>query len=176
MNYFTPDLILRVGSPDDAIADAASEEWEVVHERYLKHLDSIKPRLPKSVQSLLANYCLHDAKVLALGNPEEDAKKLTFILRLAAPRTQLLRLTYRLASDPKWTFHREIGEEAASEIWLYDELDISSGNEYPVFQQSIVFNAGVELKLDFYDLDLELYNTVPIPYEGRQTSPLRSAS
>src|SRR6266702_2502002 len=59
------DIVVR--GEDEKVAANASAEWDKVHQAYLKHLDTIRLKLPKSVQVLLNDYCLHDAKVISMG-------------------------------------------------------------------------------------------------------------
>jgi hypothetical protein len=44
MKYFTPDLLARFGSSDEAVADAAEKEWDGKQKEYRKYLQSISAR------------------------------------------------------------------------------------------------------------------------------------
>ena len=61
MKFFTPDLLLRFGSDDDEVADAAQADWEKSDIAYKKHLTKILPGLPRNVQHFVKHFCLHDA-------------------------------------------------------------------------------------------------------------------
>jgi hypothetical protein len=57
MKYFTPDLIERLGSTDEAVAGAAHEEWEGALQRYESYLQSIDAELPKHIRNLANSSC-----------------------------------------------------------------------------------------------------------------------
>ena len=160
MKRFSPELLLRFGSEDDKVATSASAEWDKAHQAYLKHLDTIRPKLPKSVQVLLNNYCLHDAKVISMGR---DERLFSILLQLEEPRDKGILLTYKLMSQPKFKRHPSLAEEGAPLEWLYDELDLLDDDKprkeetFQVFTHSILFAGGRELQLAFYELELQEY-------------------
>src|SRR5436853_357764 len=98
MKYFTPDLLARFGSDDDAVADAASAEWEQVHATYLQHLQSIRAELPRRVRHLLDRFNLHDARVSTLA---VDRELLSVTLQFGDARGGGVQLNYRLTAEPK---------------------------------------------------------------------------
>lgn len=155
MNYFTPDLLARFGSADDAVADAASEEWERASERYHEHLAALRPRLPRSVKQLLKVFCLHDAKVLTL--TFDDKPYFSLFLEIknpGKPRDRFLELRYHVTRRPviqRHQFEREDG--APLRWWLYDEIDVPDKERYE-FTHSILFTGGYELQLSFTGLRL----------------------
>jgi hypothetical protein len=59
MKYMTPELIARVRSSDDAVAEPAAEEWERRGEAYRRDLAQIEQDLPRAVRGVLDDYCLH---------------------------------------------------------------------------------------------------------------------
>jgi hypothetical protein len=122
MKYFTPDLMLRYASQDDAIVEAADEEWERQQEAYLNRLKQLDPLLPRSLRSLLKRYYLHDAKVSTLAMNEGSTFVVT--LQLDGSGNGGLQLTYRLTAPLKIQRHPEIDEGATPLEWLYDEVEL----------------------------------------------------
>ena len=160
MKRFTPELILRFGSEDDEVAASASAEWDKVHQAYLERLDTIRQKLPKSVQVLLNDYYLHDAKVVSMGR---DERLFSILLQLKGPSDKGILLTYKLVSPPRFKRHPFLAEEGAPLEWLYDELDLLEDDEpwkeetFQIFTHSILFTGGRELQLAFYELELQEY-------------------
>jgi hypothetical protein len=146
MKRFTPDMILRYGSEDDAVALAASEEWERQQAAYVRHLKEIGPKLPRSLRSLLKRYYLHDAKVstIALGGRSTFA----LTLQLDGRGNGGLQLTYRLTAPLQIHRHPEIVESGRPLEWLYDEVDLVN-TEPATFQHNILLTDGSELELRF---------------------------
>src|SRR5262249_12212126 len=133
MKYFTPDLLARFGSPDDTIANAASEEWERAQAAYLEYLQAIRPTLPKGGRQLLDRFCLHDARVLARIFDERPVFSIVLQPQKPRdPRDQLLELKYRLARPPKFARQQPPPEDGTPlQWWLYDEIGVV--NDEPVF-------------------------------------------
>jgi hypothetical protein len=81
MKYFTPELLKRYASKDEAIAEAADAEWERACKAYRKHLHAIQPKLPKPAQDFLQHYNMHDARLITFGvGKEADTLSLLFQL------------------------------------------------------------------------------------------------
>ncbi len=169
MKFFTPDLLLRFGSPDDAVANAAQEEWEEIHRHYLDHLEKLRPKLPRGVKPLLRKFCLHDARLIALGL-RHDNRELFLMLELDRPHHQGLTLTYDLTRRPELIRHPELSKPGTPIEWLYDELDLGKGGEHPIFRHSILFTGGRELELTFRTLRLTAFEKVLGPTtEGKES-------
>src|SRR5271168_4984830 len=99
MKYFTKDLIERYGCMDnEAVFLAADAEWEAALERYAAYLQTIRPDMPESVRRLDEDFCLHDARVLSMGQRGD-----TFVisLQLDTPAKELLTITYTIAGSPE---------------------------------------------------------------------------
>jgi len=160
MKYFTPDLMLRYGSQDDDIADAANEEWEHRQEVYLGRLKELGSKLPRSLRSLLKHFYLHDAKVSTLALD----KRSTFflILQLDGSGNGGLQLTYRLTAPLKIHRHPEIDEGATPLEWLYDEVELLN-EEPPTFQHNILLNDGSELEVRFRGLIVKRFQKMLSP-------------
>jgi hypothetical protein len=162
MKFFTPDLLFRFGSEDDATADAANEEWERANDKYLQRLQKIRHLLPRGARSLLRNHCLHDARVVMLGVPEGH-RVISLLLELDTPRDQGLLLRYDLQKPPALLKHAELAEIGTPLEWLYDEFDVAKPVQRPVFTHSILFTGGRELRLTFRNLLLTPFAKVLVP-------------
>jgi hypothetical protein len=133
-------------------------------------VEVIRPKLPKSVQSLLDRFSLHDAALAAFGldRDDEGQKSVLIGLQLDSPSNQGLRLSYRLAGPMKVIFHLQHPREGAELLWLYDEVDVEEvalpgGGRVSVFTHSILLSEGVELRLPFYDLSINRYENFLTP-------------
>jgi hypothetical protein len=160
MKYFTPDLILQFGSNDDAIANAASAEWDRLQEVYLRHLKKIGPKLPRSMRSLLKRYYLHDARVCTMAIDEGSTLAIT--LRLDGEGNGWLQLTYRLAEGPTIHPHPEVAEREAPMEWLYDEVGLVKGKP-STFQHNILFTNGRELEVRFHNVTVKHFRKLLSP-------------
>lgn len=163
MKYFTPDLLARFGSMDDAVADAAHQEWEEVNAKYLEHLREIRPKLPRAAKSLLRHHCLHDAKLLALGI-RRDGLAISMFLELDAPHDRAISLSYDLTKRAELLKHPALSEPGTPLEWLYDEFNIVTKRRgRPLFTHSILFTGGRELRLTFRSLRLTAFEKVVMP-------------
>jgi hypothetical protein len=157
VKYFTPELLARYRSTDDAIADAASDEWERACEAYAENLKSIRPGLSSAVRRLLRRFSLHDAKVLAMA--ADEVPHFSIFLELENPKGKAdrhLELRYRLVGGAKkgyeWVRHPMLaGDGKPFGWWMYDEMDVSDG-PVPAMTHSILFTGGEELRLTFFSL------------------------
>jgi hypothetical protein len=190
MKYMTSDLLARFRSPDDAVAEAASAEWQRQGDAYLQHLKEIRPNLASGARRLL-RYSFHDAKVLTMA--ADDVPHFSFVLELDDPvgrgGKKCLELKYRLVGGPGKGFdmvqHKELaGDGKQFGWWLYDEFDLSAG-DIPVTTHSILFTGGWELqlrffsvrsrRLDFFSLPADERGLVDPKLEGGKWAPLKAA-
>src|SRR5262245_35512936 len=95
MNYFTPDLFVRLQNLQDR---TANEDWEKAVERYDAYLRSIRSRLPRSLRRIVEELSLHDAEVLCMS---QRGNTLSVTLQLDPPAEALLVLDYSLVAEPK---------------------------------------------------------------------------
>jgi hypothetical protein len=158
MKYFTKELIERCGSPDDAAAHSAGEEWEAALERYDAYWQTIRLDMPESVRRLDESFCLHDARVLSMGQRGD-----TFVisLQLDAPSNQLLTITYTLAGSPE--INKEPfgdGKNESSPWWLYEEIERVKEGDRPYFIHSILFSNGWEASIPFREVHMDTADLV----------------
>jgi len=160
MKYFTPDLLTRFGSDDDAVADAASAEWDRVHADYRNHLQAIRAELPRGVRHVLNRFNLHDARVSTLAL---DRELLSMTLQFNEARGAGAQLNYRLVAEPKIIRHPALAEDGTPLEWLYDELDLVREDSFVLCRQNILFTGGRELEIVFHSVGVKRYNKVLFP-------------
>jgi hypothetical protein len=184
MRYFKPELLARCRSLDDDVADVADAEWEKAIADYRERIQSIRPRLPRSVRSLLTHFSLHDAKVLAIAFGKKPP---TFALLIRLEDTpskpgELLELSYLPVAGPGGgvTFHKhpQINEHSSGQGWiLYDEFDLMEEKSF--FTHSLLLSDGMEAIVRFHGLrvaQLEEALTTPQQLnESERTWPLVGA-
>lgn len=166
MRFFTPELFLRVNSSDDAVADAAQEEWEAATEAYRHHL---KKALRGATQSVaeLARECFHDAAVQSWNygaRVEQMARfvpeSLMGVIRFG-PATITLQLPGRAVALVYhiWDEVRahlapaEWDERTGPKLWLYDEID-SVWPRFGMFVHRVLLSSGEVLEIPFSDADM----------------------
>ncbi len=160
MKYFTPDLIERVGSLDDDVADAAMEEWERAIVRYKRHWHKIKAAFPAEVQRFKEEHvCLHDAELLSMARHGES---LTLVLQPEPPSPNLVLLAFTLDGEPV------IDPKALPACrdpnyvtWLYEEFDRDRRKKC-CFE--VLLSNGWSVKLRFRDFQFWIGQRLfPVP-------------
>jgi hypothetical protein len=162
MKYMTPELLAHSQSRDDDEAETAMAEWEAAADKYKKRLETIKSRFKPSVKSLLRHYTLHDAKVLAIAVDETPIYSILLELDTPDKHGKYIELEYRLIGsfevsiEP--TRHPILkGHGKPFGKWLYDEFDVlqlvlPDKTKVDVFEHSILFSGGFEVRLLFSNL------------------------
>jgi hypothetical protein len=167
MKYFTRELIERLGSMDDAMADVANAEWEDAVDRHENQLQAIREQLPVSLHSLWNNFYLHDADVLAMGR---KGQTFVIVLRLDVPPRELLILKYHLVEEPIINKDALPPEARCNYIqWMYDEIGWVGG-EKAYATHTILFCNGWEVELHLRDLEVIAAQTL-FPDNLQPTSP-----
>ena len=161
MKYFTPELLKRYASKDEAISEAAGVQWERACKAYRKHLKEIQPQLPRPAQDFLQNCNLHDAQLITFG-VGKGPDTLSLLFQLDGTEECLL-LTYWLQRHQSEFTFPEADQGPLEVEWLYDELDVVKKG---VFKHSILMTGGVELDLAFSRLQL-------LPFRKLRRSPLK---
>jgi len=179
MKYFTPELLARYRSTDDA--DAAAAEWEANIAAYRERLQAIRSRLPRSVRGLLARYALHDAKILALALGKTQPT-CTLQVRLEGTPAQagpVVEIKYRIVPGDRggvtFTRHASLSGAPSSLAWiLYNEFDAPVKGES--FVHSLLLSTGLEIAIQFRAMRVEALDEVVVePLElnaGKKTWPL----
>jgi hypothetical protein len=158
MKYFTPDLVIRFGSDDDQVANAAAAEWEEVVGRYEQRLQQILSEMPRHLREFAESLLLHDADVWSLAR--QDGRLLMVLCKDIAPRDVVL-LTYQLVAEPIIDKAALPPEHCSSVMqFLYDEIDLSKESGQRIYTQSILFSNGWEVQLQFTDVRVELAEPV----------------
>jgi hypothetical protein len=198
MKYFTPDLIERFGSEDDAVALAAQEELEQRSEAYAQALRGIEPQLPPRLREMQQRFYLHDARVMTplvpgrtdlagpvgpemVGIPITPTAAeprrwpaFSIMLHLDAPPREFLVLHYRWAMvEEVRRFWLPRDEVCPYLEWQYDEVELAESGQGIEFSHSILFTNGFELRLRFADFDFATLKPLAAPAEaapaGRRT-------
>jgi hypothetical protein len=149
LRYFTPELIERLGSPDETIASQADAEWNLRQEAYERKLLELEARMPPPMREF-SRLLLHDARVHGIARQEGQ---LIMVLQKDIPPRHLVILTYDLAGEP--TVDTEALPPAARSpvmAFEYDELDAEEHGGRLLYRQSILFSNGWELQLAFTDV------------------------
>jgi hypothetical protein len=130
MKYFTPELILRTRSDDEAIAEAANEAFDAARDEYWKRSQRIRKRLAAgNVNQIEEQYSLHDARLLSV--ELSQAKPLVVLtLQLEGRGNKdgvVLEIKYQTVPRIEGAFvlrqHPELQEVTARRVVLYDEFD-----------------------------------------------------
>jgi len=185
MRFFTPELYLRFGSPDDAVALAADAEWETAIARYSAHLESFRGKMPSQVVNL-SEMCLHDADILLRQEQQEPFELacdkdgpapwpwvlwygvFTFAVRLDDQVLDILYFLWdHIAEKPApqdWPFSK------SREHWLYDEIDYRPGAGGH-FVHHVLLSTGIALSIPFSAVLITRFPVALAEGEGRSKQP-----
>src|SRR5579864_4329262 len=98
MRYFTPELLKRLASSNDDVADAADKEWERAIGLARRRWRSIRRAFPEGVQVFEdEGICLHDARVVSVARRGDT---LVLILEKEPPAKEVVLLTFTLIGEP----------------------------------------------------------------------------
>jgi hypothetical protein len=166
MRFFTPELFLRVNSPDDEVADAAHGDWEAAVDAYRHHLKKVLRAAPPGVHEL-AKRCLHDAEVLslqyeALGRESQRyffPEPMFFFHRRTGPATiklalpkRSIALVYLIWDEVRThTPSTEWENQTEHRLWLYDEID-EVWSRFGMFIHRVLLNTGEVWEIPFMDV------------------------
>jgi hypothetical protein len=149
MKFFTPELYERCRSTDEAVVNAASEEWERANAAYEQHLQNIEAEFPPHIREF-ANLLLHDAKVQSIAR---HGDQLLMVLQKDIPPRDVVLLCYDLEGDPMVApFTASPASWARPTDFQFDEIDILQEGGRTLYQQSIVFGNGWLMTLRFRDV------------------------
>jgi hypothetical protein len=145
MKYFTPDLIERLNSLDDEVADAAYREWECAIVRARRRWRQIKAAFPREVRRFQGSpVCLHDARVLRMG---QQGDIFLFVLEPEPPAQDVAVLTFTLLGVSVIDRAALPGrQETGSISWLYEEFDLDRAGKCGF---EVVLSNGWSVKLRF---------------------------
>ncbi len=123
MKYFTPELLERLASSNDAVADAADQEWERALVRARRRWHKIRTAFPEAVQRFEEQrVCLHDARVLSMARQDDT---FVAILHRQPPGQEIVLLIFTLDEDPVIEPDVVPGHGDGHTItWLYEEWDL----------------------------------------------------
>ena len=151
MQYFTPELFLKLNSSDSETVDEAMEQWERAIASYRKRLQKIRSEMPSQSRSI-AELSVHDWNLLkVVPNPNtadlDGAAPAAFIVlkhnKNFVVLWYLLSENLRVIDAPKdWSVSRKRVH------WLYDELD-ANGDDRESFIHRILCSDGTTLLVPF---------------------------
>jgi len=159
MRFFTPELYIQFNSSDDEVADLANDAWENAVQKYQRHLENIRPRMPPQVRKV-ADLCLHDYEVLGFQQEFQSASPLpepfwpapfwSAVAIMFLKREQTLRFLIYVLWDrvreheakKDWPFAAE------RKHWLYDEVDIEA-DQRGLFLHRVLFSDGMVVEIPF---------------------------
>lgn len=168
MKYMTPELLVRVRSLNDDVAEAARDEWQKQCEAYNHHLKDVQKDFSPAARRLM-RFNFHDAKVR--GMAADEAPHFSFFLELPDPSQpggkKNFEIRYRLVVGVAAGFevlrHKELREDGVPlRWWLYDEWDISDG-KIRAMTHSILFSGGWEIRLAFYSVSCRRLDFLSLP-------------
>lgn len=154
MKYFTPQLVEMGLASDDATLNEQERLWDEAGDRYVAHLDSVRPQMPAGLAQLDRDYYLHDALVCGMGQANGA---FVIVLRIDAPPRSLLSLHYDLVESPvieREALSPELCSPNWNVQWQYDEIEHRPGSP-PAWAQSILLSNGWEIRLTFRDVKIE---------------------
>jgi len=183
MNYFTPELFVRLQDLKD---QAALKEWEAAAARYALLLQNSWPRIPAPLRRIVKQYNLHDAEVVSMNCAGNN---LSLTLQLDPPVAFFLVLTYTLIETQQIN-RSALPTEFRTQPpqWLYDEIGVGqpitaqseekskaphgSGRSDlgPVFTHNILLSNGWELALKFRKFKLSRPEAI-LPAPGIMAAP-----
>src|SRR4051812_34465166 len=96
MKYFKPELLARVRSSDDNVAEVAAVEWEEAVAAYQARFKKIRDKLPGDVRRLLSKVSLHDSRYLGAAMDKQQPLYGLLLQLEGSPgqRTEVLELKY----------------------------------------------------------------------------------
>ncbi len=166
MRFFTPELYLKFGSADDALADQADQQWEAATVAYRKHVDTFRDIMPPAV-AVFEKMCFHDAQLLA-GPQMPDGT-----LRSRVPssntwpaitnvclshRDEVWVLTYVIYDDIRQQQAPPDWPNATSQpLWLYDEFDLAD-RDRNMFVHRILLGDGRLLEIPFLSVIVDHFS------------------
>ena len=149
MRFFTRDLYRRCRSSDEAVLNAACEQWEQANEAYDRQLAAIEPEFPPHLREFAA-LLLHDAKVQSIAR---QGNQLIVVLHKDIPPNDLVILCYELNGQPVVeAFADTPADWSRPTTFQFDELDLVLGEKEKIYSQSIVFGNGWLMRLGFRDV------------------------
>jgi hypothetical protein len=171
MKYFTPELLERVASLDDDVADDAQDEWERAIVRSNRHWQKIKKAFPAAVRRFEEDHvCLHDAQVLRMGR---DGDTFVMVLEMEPPSRNLVVLTFTLDGEPEID-PRALPAQREHEFvtWLYEEWDLDRGKRC---RFDVLLSNGWSVRLCFREFQYLILPPI-LPARDGQVLGTRSAT
>ena len=163
MKYFTPQLLGRVRSANEAVAAKALVDWDQAITRSQRRWQKIKTAVPKNVRRFEADtVCLHAAQVLSMGRRSE---LFVLVAETEPPRQELVILTFFLDKEPLIEQADLVDRSTTGFVmWLYEEWDLDRrGN----CRFDLLLSNGWVLKLRYRDFQYLVVQRIRPAANGR---------
>jgi hypothetical protein len=172
MKYFTPKLLERLASADDAVADAAEEEWERAIVRSRRRWHKVQSAFPEAVQHFEKQHvCLHDARVVSMARRDDT---FVAILHREPPGQEIVLLIFTLDEDPVIEPDVVPGHGDGHTInWLYEEWDLY--RRARCWFEALLSN-GWSLRLRFRDFRFLILPQILPAANGKAAEPAASVT
>ena len=156
MKYFTPELLDRIASSNDDIADAAQGEWEKAIVRYNRRWGIIQNKFPMPVRRFEEQgICLQDARLIRQGYQGDT---FVLILETESPSRNLIIFTFVLEGEPEIKVQESlVCTETDIVTWLYEEWDLDRHGKC-CFE--VLFSNGSFTKLCFREFQYVIVSPV----------------
>jgi len=153
VNYFTPELVVRLQDHDPAAMDAADAAWEAAEQRYEQRLAEIGPIIDPILKRF-EDVLLHDATVEIISRRDDQ---FVIVLLKDIPPRDLVTLTYTLVAEPILV-HDALPPHLRSRVmqFQYDEFDVEQKDGQAHFLHRILFSNGWEVRLPFREIQVTL--------------------
>lgn len=170
MKYFTPDLMARNQSEDNAVQNEVEAIWEVRIEEYDRYLAGVKHLFTPGLKMVFDGYYLHDADVHGIAR---HGDQLVFFIQFDTVQRTFLVLRYDLVEEPRIDRDAlpDVARIGGLPMWQYDEVELVGGDP-PTWRHSILLSNGWEMTLHVRDVQAEeLDALLPGPREISVTRP-----
>jgi hypothetical protein len=178
MKYLRPEILVRSNSRDLEEAVKAGDEWDAALQRYRRHLNTVKKRLPAKAVCFVDELFLHDSEFIGLNlyrlDPPAFGPAVTKCARAFVRTDQaLIVIDYQFAVE----FEIESGllpERLVSgqPLWLYDEFDFDEVRRLAMHE--VFLSNGSVIKFLFHSFDYAVFPLTTLP--GTQRAEGRSDS
>ncbi|MGL4554154.1 MAG: hypothetical protein ACRC33_23570 [Gemmataceae bacterium] len=149
MRFFTPELLDRSRSLDDAVAEQAADEWDAAGEAYRRHLKDIRSLLPAGARRFHRLFTLHDAEAISLVHEHDPARYLLDLRLMRAKEGEVLRLSYTPAPELDWAARiikhpQGEGGRASKAYVLYHEFGYDAERGFAT--HNLLLTSGLEIE------------------------------
>jgi hypothetical protein len=171
MKFLQPEMLARSRSANDAVAEAAADQWDTALVAYRARFKAIRNRLPVAVRRLCVRVALHDALLLGAARAEHRPF-FALLVRLegtAGEPGEVLELVYHPVAGPHGGLEirthpcLDDNPPGQSVRVLYDEFDVHEAHAF--FTHALLLSDGREIDIRFHSMTWRRLGTVFAPAE-----------